>query len=61
VCRDGDFVRMIPLAPRDALIYPIRPLRVVLLALIRATLREEKGTCWRAYATRAASRAACLE
>jgi hypothetical protein len=60
VCRDGDFVRMIPLAPRDAPIPQFLPLRVAHLALIHAIHREERATCWLAYATRAVSRAACL-
>jgi hypothetical protein len=59
-CRDGDFVRMIPLAPRDTPILQLPPLRVARLALIRAIPREEKAICWRAYATRAVFRAACL-
>ena len=58
-CRDGDFVRMIPLAHRDAKILQFPPFRVARLALIRAIRREERATCWLAYATRAVSRAAC--
>ena len=59
VCRDGDFVRMIPLAPRDAPIPQFLPLHVARLALIHAIRRGERATCWLAYATRAVSRAAC--
>ena len=59
MCRDGDFVRMIPLAPRDAPIPQFLPLHVARLALIHAIRRGERATCWLAYATRAVSRAAC--
>ena len=59
MCRDGDFVRMIPLAPRDAPILQFLPLHVARLALIHAIRRGERATCWLAYATRAVSRAAC--
>jgi hypothetical protein len=44
-CRDGDFVRMIPLAPRDAPIPQLPPLRVARLALIRAIHKGERETC----------------
>jgi hypothetical protein len=59
VCRDGDFVRMIPLAPRDAPILQFPPLRVARLVLIHAIRREERAICWLAYAIRAASKVAC--
>jgi hypothetical protein len=58
-CRDGDFVRMIPLAHRDAKILQFPPFRVARLALIRAIRREERATCWLACATRAAPMVAC--
>jgi hypothetical protein len=59
VCRDGDFVRMIPLAPRDAPILQFLPLRVARPAQIHAIRREERATCWLDCATRAVSRVAC--
>jgi len=59
VCRDGDFVRMIPLAPRDAPIPQFLPLHVARLALIHAIRRGERATCWLACATRAAPMVAC--